>query len=303
MDRVMKITQRQCLLALLSSVIVVICVFIGITMNLTTLYDENFDHMGIRTFCMFTVNSNILAAISVAMIIPYTIDGLRKHNYHIPRWVTILTYAGVTAVTLTFLISLFILSPVKGFRLIFSGSRFFLHGVCPILTFVAFCFFMSAQRVSFADQIIALIPVLIYSILYYVMVVVIGEENGGWSDFYGFVTRLPVWIPVTLIMPLTFGISSLIRYLHNRCFRKRKEEEAAYFKETFGQADIRKIVSVMARAHSSSVINRDIVVPRRVITIMAENNEGTCSVDDLCMIYLKVFLENSEALNLDKMWI
>ena len=105
MDRVMKITQRQCLLALMSSVIVVVCVFIGITMNLTTLYDENFDHMGIRTFCMFTVNSNILAAISVAMIIPYTIDGLRKHNYHLPRWVTILTYAGVTAVTLTFLIS------------------------------------------------------------------------------------------------------------------------------------------------------------------------------------------------------
>ncbi len=45
MDRVMKVTQRQCLLALMSSVIVVICVFIGITMNLTTLYDENLDHM------------------------------------------------------------------------------------------------------------------------------------------------------------------------------------------------------------------------------------------------------------------
>ena len=66
MDRVMKITQRQCLLALMSSVIVVVCVFIGITMNLTTLYDENFDHMGIRTFCMFTVNSNILAAAGMA---------------------------------------------------------------------------------------------------------------------------------------------------------------------------------------------------------------------------------------------
>ena len=31
-----------------------------VTMNLTTLADENFDHMGLRTFCMFTVNSNIL---------------------------------------------------------------------------------------------------------------------------------------------------------------------------------------------------------------------------------------------------
>ena len=85
MDRVMKITQRQCLLALMSSVIVVVCVFIGITMNLTTLYDENFDHMGIRTFCMFTVNSNLLVAIGMGIVFPYTVDGLRKNNYHLPN--------------------------------------------------------------------------------------------------------------------------------------------------------------------------------------------------------------------------
>ena len=291
MDRVMKVTRRQCLLALFSAAIVVVCVFIGITMNLTTLYDENFDHMGIRTFCMFTVNSNILAALSVAMTIPYTIDGLRKHNYHLPRWVTVFVFAGATAVTLTFLISLFILSPVKGFVLIFSGSRFFLHGVCPILAFVAFCFFMSAQQVSFVDQLIALVPVLLYAVLYYIMVVVIGEENGGWNDFYGFATRLPVWIPVTLIMPLTFGISSLIRFLHNRCFRRRKEEEAAYFKETFGQADIRQIVSAMARLHSSTIKTLDILIPRRVISIMLENSEEDCTVEELCKLYLEEYLE------------
>lgn len=303
MDRVMKVTRRQCFLTLISSVIVVICVVIGITMNLTTLYDENFDHMGLRTFCMFTVNSNILAATAISMIIPYTIDGLRKHNYHLPRWVAVFTFAGVTAVTLTFLISLFILSPVKGFGLIFSGSRFFLHGICPILAFVAFCFFMSAQRISFVDQLIALVPVLIYAILYYVMVVVIGEENGGWNDFYGFATRLPIWIPVTLIMPLTFGISSLIRFLHNRCFRKRKEEEASYFKETFEKADIRQIVRIMARTHSISLKTRDILIPRRVITIMQENNEGDSTQDELCKIYLDEYLESSSVLDVDKMWI
>ncbi len=303
MDKVMTVTRRQCVFALLSAVVVVVCVFIGITMNLTTIYDENFDHMGIRTFCMFTVNSNILAAISIAMTIPYTIDGLRKHNYHLPRWVTVFAFVGVTAVTLTFLISLFILSPVKGFRLIFSGSRFFLHGVCPVLAFIAFCFFMSAQRVSFNDQIIALVPVLLYAVLYYIMVVVIGEENGGWNDFYGFATRLPLWIPVTLIMPLTYAISSLIRFLHNRSFRRRKEKEAAYFKEVFGDADIRKIVGAMARLHCSTIKTLDIIIPRRVISIMLGNSGEDCTLEELCEDYLREYLECSKALDVVKMWI
>ena len=147
MDRVRTISKRQCLLAFFSAFVVVVCVCIGVTMNLTTLTDENFDHMGLRTFCMFTVNSNILCAAAMAMVIPYTLDGLRTHNYHMPRWIVDLVYMGVTAVALTFLISLFILSPVKGFVLIFTGSRFFLHGLCPILAIAAFCFFMSSSGI------------------------------------------------------------------------------------------------------------------------------------------------------------
>ena len=76
MDELVKKNRIQCICALISCAIVVICVCIGVTMNLTTLYDEDFDNMGIRTFCMFTVNSNILAAISSFAIIPYAIDGI-----------------------------------------------------------------------------------------------------------------------------------------------------------------------------------------------------------------------------------
>ena len=303
MDRVMKNTRRQCLLALFSSLCVVVCVCIGVTMNLTTLHDENFDHMGLRTFCMFTVNSNILAAAAMAMVLPYTLDGLRKHNYHLPRWIVVLVYAGVTAVSLTFLISLFILAPVKGFILIFSGSRFFLHGVCPILAFSAFCFFMSEKRLGLLDSLLALIPVAVYSALYYIMVVVIGEENGGWNDFYGFLTRLPPWIPLSLILPITFGIAAVIRILHNRSYDQRREEEAVYFKEVFGQADIRKTVAALARTHSASMKNADILIPTRVISIMLENNEGDCSMEELCQLYLREYMENSDVMKIDKMWI
>ena len=302
MDRAMKITRRQCRLAFFSAAVVVICVCIGVTMNLTTLADENFDHMGLRTFCMFTVNSNILCAASMAMVIPYTLDGLRTHNYHMPRWIVDLVYMGVTAVALTFLVSLFILSPVKGFVLIFTGSRFFLHGVCPILAIVAFCFFMSEKRLTVRDSLLALIPVLIYAVVYYVMVAVVGEEKGGWNDFYGFLSRLPRWIPITAIMPLTFLIATGIRVLHNRSYDKRKADESAFYTSLFADADVRKIVAAMARSHSSARI-LDIVIPSRVISIMLEHSGSDATLEECCEIYLKEYLENCEVLNLEKYWI
>ena len=301
-DRAVSVTRRHCLFTMISAAVVVVCVCIGVTMNLTTIYDENFDHMGLRTFCMFTVNSNILMGASMALVFPYSLDGLRKHNFHLPRWVVDMVYAGVTAVALTFLISLCVLAPVKGFVLIFTGSRFFLHGLCPILAIVAFCFFISEQRIRFKDTLFALVPVLIYAVLYYVMVVVLGEDRGGWNDFYGFATRLPVWIPMVSIMPLTFLIATVIRIFHNRTFDKRRQEEAAYFSEIFAHADIREIVAAMARFHRESGKGRDIVVPGRVIAIMVENNEGDCTWEECCGIYLKEYLQSSEAMNIKKLW-
>ena len=304
MDRAMNITKRQCLLAMISAIVVVVCVCVGVTMNLTTLYDENFDHMGLRTFCMFTVNSNILCAASMAMVIPYTLDGMRKHNYHLPRWITVLVYAGVTAVALSFLISLCVLAPVKGFVLIFTGSRLFLHGICPILAIIAFCVFMSEQDLRFKDSLIALIPVFIYAVLYYIMVVVVGEEGGGWNDFYGFATRIPIWIPMVAIMPLTLGIATVLRYFHNKAFWRRRKEEAIYYREMFAHEDVRKIVAAMARMHSSEVKMRDILIPTRIIGIILEyNDDKAVTLDECCEIYLKEYIAAGSVKTLDKMWI
>ena len=43
MDTLVRRNRIQCILALVSCAIVVVCVCIGVTMNLTTLYDEDFD--------------------------------------------------------------------------------------------------------------------------------------------------------------------------------------------------------------------------------------------------------------------
>lgn len=303
MDKATRVTRRHCLFTMFSALIVVVCVCVGITINLTTVYDENFDHMGLRTFAMFTVNSNILCGATMMLALPYALDALRTHVFRLPKWVVVMVFTGVTAVALTFLVSLCILAPVKGFDLIFSGSRFFLHGVCPVLAVIAFCFFISERHLGFWETFIPLIPVFIYGCLYFIMVVLIGEENGGWNDFYGFATRVPVWIPAVGVMPVTFLIATVIRLIHNRSCDRRKKEEAEFFAETFKDADVRAIVGAMARLHRGSASGRNIVIPGRVISIMVENNDGDCTWEEACGIYLREYLATNEVLDIKKLWI
>ena len=290
MDELVRRNKTQCILALISCAIVVVCVCIGVTMNLTTLYDEDFDNMGIRTFCMFTVNSNILAAVASFIVIPYAIDGMRKKEYVLPRWVILFMMTGTTAVALTFLVSLFILSPVKGFVLIFTGSRFFLHGVCPILNILAFCMFVTSHKITLKQSLFALIPVIIYAIVYFVMVVVIPKEHGGWDDFYGFVTRVPIWVSATLILPLTFGIATLVRIWHNHCFVNRRKNEAQIFIDYFEGKKADEILFEMGKARAKIQPDGDVILPTLVIKKILYFTESDISINDAYKLYLDGYL-------------
>ena len=285
-DPLAKKTKMQCMVAMISAAVVAVCVCVGVTMNLVTIYDENFDHMGIRTFCMFTVDSNILMAIGMLLCLSYTIDGLRTGNYHLPNWIVDFLFVGVTGVALTFLVSLFILAPVKGFDLIFGGSRFFLHGVCPVLSIIAFCVFICDHYIRVKETFLTLIPVFIYSMVYVTMVMVVR----GWQDFYGFLTRLPVWVPVLLILPLTFGIATLIRLLHNQCCRQRRKRDAEMYRELFKDADLKELVEKMARHRKKSMRIADIVIPARTIRHIIDNSENEMDIEEACRIYLESFL-------------
>ncbi|MBQ6294067.1 MAG: hypothetical protein IJK77_09485 [Lachnospiraceae bacterium] len=292
-DPAIRSNRMQCLCALVSASIVVLGVCIGVTMNLTTLYDENFDHMGLQTFCMFTVNSNILTALAMMLCIPYTVDGLRTGYYHLPDWVVILMHMAVTAISLNFLISLCILAPVKGFALIYGGSRFFLHGVCPVLAILTFCFFICSHLIRLKESFLALIPVFIYAVLYFIMVVVIGEEHGGWNDFYGFATRLPVWIPAIVIMPLTFGLATLLRLAHNKTCLNRRAKDAELYREAYSGKDLREVIAEMARSRRTEMKTKSIVVPSQVIGYMIENTGSDLDPQEACRIYFETFVKDA----------
>lgn len=292
-DPVIKSNRIQCLFALIGACVVAVCVCAGVTMNLVTIFDENFDHMGIRTFCMFTVDSNILAGVTMLLCIPYTVDGLRTGYYHLPDWVVVLMHVSVTAVSLTFLVSLCILAPVKGFVLIFTGSRFFLHGVCPVLSILTFCCFIKSHLIRLKESFLALIPVAIYAAVYLVMVVFIGEEKGGWNDFYGFATRIPVWISLVAILPITYGIAALLRLGHDKCCLYQRNRDAALCQHAYNGKDLGEVVEIMARSHKKELKTEELVIPTPIIRHMITSCGSELDPSEGCRRYLEAYLEES----------
>ena len=292
-DPAIQSNRAQCMFALISASIVAICVCAGVIMNLVTPFDENFDHMGIHTFCMFTVDSNILAGVAMLLCLPYTVDGIRTGYYHLPDWVVVLMHIAVTTVSLTFMVSLFILTPAKGFVLIFSGSRFFLHGICPLLCIVAFCCFINSHLIRFKESFLALIPVLIYATVYVVMVVFIGEERGGWNDFYGFTTRVPIWVSFSVIMPMTVAIILLLRLGHNKCCIRRRNKDAELYREAYNGADLREVVEKMAASHKNELKTDSIVIPSQTIGYMIQNSGNSLDVAEGCRLYLESYLNET----------
>jgi hypothetical protein len=279
---------------MISAIVVALCVCIGVVMNLTTLYDVNFDHMGLRTFCMFTVNSNILCGVAMLMALPYTIDGLRTKTFGLPDWMVDLLFAGVTSVGLTFLISLCILAPVKGFVLIFTGSRFFLHGVCPVVAMIAFCFFISNHVISLRESVFALIPVMLYAMVYYFMVEILGPDNGGWDDFYGFLTRIPQWISLVSFMPLTIGIAAILRLLHNRNCRALRRRAAVLLQHEFTGKDVREQVVLLAGRQSPGRERGSIVIPLWLLEAVVKNGSGGLSLPEACVLFVDTVMQQDE---------
>ena len=292
MDTIERMSRKRCLFALISAAVAALGVCIGVTMNLTTLYDVNFDHMGLRTFCMFTVNSNILCGVGMMLTLPYAIDGLRKKNFHLPNWMVDFLFAGVTSVGLTFLISLFVLSPVKGFVLIFTGSRFFLHGLSPILAIIAFCFFITSHDISLRESVFALLPVLLYAMVYYFMVEILGPDNGGWDDFYGFLTRIPSWISLVSFMPLTFGIAAILRFLHNRTVLRLRQREASLYREAMQGKSVREQIIAIAETRTAGKKPGNCVIPLWLLEALSKES-GELGMEEACRLYLDSYLKKA----------
>lgn len=281
-------------LNLILSSLLVVLVFISIVMNLMATPTESVREVGLKTFRMFTVLSNMFVAITAAMSIPFAVDGIRQKNYHLPRWIVNLTFSSVTCITLTFLITIFILSPRSGyFEMMISGSFLFMHTIVPIVSILSFLMINTYHNVKLKTSLYALIPVLAYGVVYLILVIFVGEENGGWRDHYHFQALMPWYVTFVLMMLLTFGIANLLRVIHNRMHKRDKAATESYYQSApeYDFPTIEEAIMSLARENKKNDAGGEVIVPRRIIKFFEKKYESKKSLSYLCGVYLEEYLK------------
>lgn len=281
-------------LNLIFSVVIVALVFVSVVINLLATPTVLVEEVGVKTFRMFTVLSNILVGVASAMTIPFAVDGIRKRNYHLPRWIVTLTFVSVNCISLTFLVALAVLSPRAGFATIMTdGKNLFLHTIVPILAIVSFLFVNAYHTVKFKTAFLAVLPVFVYAMVYLVSAIIIGEENGGWRDHYHFEELMPWYYILPIMLLFSFGVACLLRVVHNRMHRRDQLATERYY-QTSAEYDlptVEEAIRKLARDDKACNADGDVTVPRRIIRFFEKKYQSNRSIAYLCGIYLEEFLK------------
>ena len=167
----------------------------------------------------FTVDSNCLTALAALMIMPYAIEGITRKRFIYPKWMMLLHYSGTICTTVTLM---FVLAFISWYDpiLAFGYQNFFLHIICPLTVLISFFMVESDYTLTKKDTLLGMIPFTAYAVAYLYNVVI----AGNWQDHYMLNTFTPFYFSLPGMFVVTYLISMIIRYVHNRLawYRKKK---------------------------------------------------------------------------------
>ncbi|MCQ2429934.1 MAG: hypothetical protein MJ192_06365 [Clostridia bacterium] len=172
---------------------------------------------GTTCFRYFTTDSNVLMAAVSAVVCVIRVLQLKDSGRKMPLWVTILRLTGTVAVAVTLLTVVFFLVPVScmssgigSVPFYFADNIFVLHLSTPVLAIVSLLFFDREGTITRRGLLWALLPTVVYSVVYAVLVVFVKV----WYDWYGFTFGGKYYLaPVSMIAmyALTYGIAAVLR--------------------------------------------------------------------------------------------
>lgn len=212
-------TRLLNILSLIFNVAIVVLTIIAFLLFFIQGGTGNMEVMGLTSLRYFTVLSNILCAITASLIIPFNIQAIVVNKNQIPFWALLAKFIGTIAVSVTFFTVLLFLGPLSGgYKSLFSGPGFYMHLVTPLIAVASIVVFENKEDYDWEYNLFALIPTIVYSLLYLVQV----AFTKNWEDFYGFTFGGHYWLaPFSMIVMygLTFGISMGLWGLRKLCTR------------------------------------------------------------------------------------
>lgn len=181
------------------------------------------ESMGFTMFKFFTIDSNILVGITSLILAIYQILYLKKKIDKIPNGIYIFKQVGVSAVALTFMVTLCFLAPMYGFLAMYNNNNLFLHAIIPILSFISYIGYEHHDN-KYRYALYGIIPMAIYSI-YYVSNILIHLDSGGVTfqyDWYGFLQGNinNFYIVLPIIYLVTYIFSLVIVFLNKKVGNK-----------------------------------------------------------------------------------
>ena len=287
-----KINKIRCIAGLVICSVVIAITFVALILNTSDFYNEKSPEAGLGTLRMFTTLSNILAASTASLCIPFQIDGLRRNRYKLPKWIVVLMFIGTVGVFLTFFVAMTVISVAQGFtKAMFNKSNLFMHTICPIAITLLFVLGITDHKVKFKESLLALIPIYIYGIVYAVLVFAIKE----WRDHYKTNEFIPWYVSLFGLALVAFGVSQLIRYLHNLSnkYVTQSIEKYYLFSEDFKFDTLTDAIAHLAKEESKFMHKGDdIYIPVDTIQLISKRYEAsTLPLDIQYDIYLERYLE------------
>ncbi len=243
-------------------------------------------------FRYFTVDINFLTALSAGMLAPYAVEGIRKKRFSCPRWAAKLYYIGASSISLIMFFAAFVISrtdPVMAF----GGANFYLHIICPVMVMLSFFFIESNYLYTAKDALQCVIPMLIYGVVYFIEVVIIGEANGGWPDYYSLTTNAPVAVSAAIMFLLAFGIAFLIGRISNRLSKNRLDKlEKGLWDGEVSPAEIKIELFGLGRYMGRHEDSCNAALPLDIIELIA--NKYGLSREELIRPYIKGLMDSIE---------
>ncbi|MBQ9156832.1 MAG: hypothetical protein IJ137_08625 [Eubacterium sp.] len=284
------LSKWRSLLALFASLITVSFSMYGVAGGMV-IYVENQWPLE-NLFHFLTINVSCLMAFCACLIIPFAVEGMRKKHFSYPKWVAMLHYSGITCSTFVFVFTVGLMSWADPYAA-FGGYNRYLHIVCPIMTLIAFFMVESGFVYTLKDAVIAIIPTLIYEIIYLYEVVILGADKGGWEDMYHVTEYLPSAVSAVLVLLLVTGVSLLIRFLYNKLtiFRLKKMRERLW-PEDVDPTEIMIEIFGLGRYMGKHVDSKYADLPLDVIQMIADMYGF--KMKDLMKPYMKGFQDSLE---------
>lgn len=118
----------------------------------------------------YTEDSNLFALVACAVMAGFQVRYL-KSGKEIPHSVQMFKYMAAAVLSVTFIVVIAVLSPMRGegingwFYMLFNKDFTFLHTLCPILTILSFVLFEKEPYLDTKSAFTATIPTLIYAIV------------------------------------------------------------------------------------------------------------------------------------------